>query len=53
MMSQSTSASVSLNTWRNWSGPASAQMHFDLFLRGADVLFNYMRTSVELEKPVL
>jgi hypothetical protein len=38
---------------RNWSGPVSAQMHFDLFLRGADVLFNYMRTSVELEIPFL
>jgi hypothetical protein len=27
--------------------------HFDLFLRGADVLFISMRTSVELENPVL
>jgi hypothetical protein len=43
LMRQSTPVSV----------PTSARMHFDLFLRGADVLFIYMRTSVELENPVL
>jgi fused signal recognition particle receptor len=51
MMSQSTSASVSLNTWRNWSGPTSAT-HEILLVLDATTGMNALNQAREFHKAV-